>query len=115
MAVDEVSKYYEVPYSQTALDVKRVTAWQDDNSARTAMHLPAPNEFIAEDVSLVALAADRPASPQVALDTERQKIWFMPDAEFRVPQGVTYINFRSPEVGQNAPQAALVALYTALL
>ncbi len=53
--------------------------------------------------------------PQVVLEAGRQKIWFMPDAEFRVPRGLTYINFRSPEVGQSARQTALVALYTALL
>ena len=39
----------------------------------------------------------------------------MLDAEFRVPRGVTYINFRSPAVGVSATQAARVALYTALL
>ena len=39
----------------------------------------------------------------------------MPDDEFRVPRGMTYINFRSPEVGATAEQEARVALYTALL
>ncbi len=111
---DKVSKYYEVPYAQQPLDVKRV-AGPDADPAAGAFHLPAPNEFIAEDVSLVALPKSMPAVPQVALQTDRQKIWFMPDAEFRVPRGLTYINFRSPEVGETAGQTALVALYTALL
>ena len=55
---DRVSKYYEVPYSQQPLDLKRVASAADDPGA-PALHLPAPNEFIAEDVSLVAL----PESP----------------------------------------------------
>lgn len=114
VAGDRVSKYYEVPYAQESLDLKRVAIAADDAGA-AALHLPAPNQFIAEDVSLVALPETLPATPQVALEVERQKIWFMPDAEFRVPRGFTYINFRSPEVGQTAAQTALVALYTALL
>jgi insulysin len=111
---DKVSKYYEVPYAQQPLDVKRIVG-PDADPAAGAFHLPAPNEFIAEDVALVTLPESMPAVPQVALETDRQKIWFMPDAEFRVPRGLTYINFRSPLVGQTAGQTALVALYTALL
>ncbi len=109
-----VSKYYGVPYAQQGLDVQRVASPATDPGA-AALHLPAPNEFIAEDVSLVALPANPPAIPQVALEAARQKIWFMPDTEFRVPKGNTYINFRSPEVGQSPEQMALVSLYTALL
>ena len=111
---DRVSKFYEVPYTQQPLDVKRVASPADEPAAE-ALHLPAPNEFIAEDVSLVALPKSMPAVPQVALEADRQKIWFMPDDEFRIPRGITYINIRSPEVGQSAEQTALVALYTALL
>ena len=114
VSVDKVSKYYQVPYAQQPLDLQRVTVPADDPGV-LAMHLPAPNEFIAEDVSLVTLPENPPAVPQVALASERQKIWFMPDTEFRVPRGITYINFRSPDVVQTAEQAALVSLYTELL
>jgi len=111
---DKISNHYQVSYAQQALDVKRITGSSDDPAVQ-AMHLPAPNEFIAEDVSLVDLPQSMPAIPQIALTADRQKIWFMPDNEFRVPRGMTYINFRSPEVGSSAEQTAQVALYTALL
>ncbi|CAA0111287.1 Protease 3 [Halioglobus japonicus] len=111
---DRVSHYYKVPYSKQPLDIKRVTD-SGDESIGKALHLPAPNEFIAEDVSLVELPQLIPETPQVALETARQKIWYMPDDEFRVPRGVAYINFRSPEVGSRALQTVQVALYTALL
>ncbi len=109
---DKVSNYYQVPYARAPLAVPALAG--DDPAAR-AMHLPAPNEFIAEDVSLVALPETLPAIPRVALESGRQKIWYMPDAEFRVPRGVTYLNFRSPEVGESAEQTARAALYVALL
>lgn len=111
---DLVSQYYQVPYSKQPLDLDRVASVEDASIEKT-LHLPAPNEFIAEDVSLIELPQVIPAMPQVALETARQKIWYMPDDEFRVPRGVAYINFRSPQVGSSAVQAVQVALYTALL
>jgi insulysin len=114
VAGDQVSKYYQVPYSREALDVKRLAS-ANEGAGVEALHLPAPNGFIAEDVSLVTLPGKRQAVPEVLLEAERQTIWFMPDDEFRIPRGITYINFRSPEVGVSAEQTALVALYTALL
>jgi secreted Zn-dependent insulinase-like peptidase len=108
------SRFYEVPYSREPLDVTSVAS-QGGDAGLAAMHLPTANEFIAEDVSLVALPDPTPAVPEVLLESGRQTIWFMPDDEFRVPRGVTYINFRSPTVGESALQSARAALYTALL
>ncbi len=111
---DEVSPYYEVPYSRQTLSAGELAAWlQPVQAAR--FHLPEPNEFIAQDVALVPLARDHPTLPAVALQSERQKIWFLQDDEFRLPKGATYINFRSPEVGQSAMQTASAVLYTAVL
>ena len=80
-----------------------------------SLHLPAANEFIAEDVSLVKVTADNPDAPAIALQLERQTVWFRQDDEFRIPKGATYVNFRSPEVGQSAEQTAAAVLYTAML
>jgi secreted Zn-dependent insulinase-like peptidase len=114
VAGEQLSKYYQVPYSQQALDLKRVAAKAGDAGA-AALHLPAPNEFIAKNVALVDLPEPMPAVPHVVLETGRQKIWFMSDDEFRVPKGALYLNFRSPEVGQTALQTARAELYVALL
>ncbi|MCB1706837.1 MAG: insulinase family protein [Halioglobus sp.] len=111
---EQLSGHYQVPYSRRPLDIAQFTGSDEQAIART-MHLPAPNEFIAEDVSLVELPPAVPATPQVALESGRQTIWFMPDDEFRVPKGATYINFRSPEVSGSAEQTVQVALYAALL
>lgn len=110
---DQVSSYYQVPYSQQALDIDRLIA-SDDDTARHELHLPTANEFIAENVSLVTMPASMPEVPQLALQSARQKIWYMQDDQFRVPRGFTYINFRAPEPAQ-ARQAALGTLYAALL
>ncbi len=111
---DRVSGFYQVPYSRQTVAGTRLAAWSG-RAGEGALHLPAPNPFIAEDVSLVQITGDNPPTPAVALRLERQTIWFRQADEFRLPKGATYVNFRSPDVGQNAEQNAAALLYTALL
>jgi secreted Zn-dependent insulinase-like peptidase len=103
---DRVSDKYQVPYSVQTLSAAQLAGWSSDRDAG-ALHLPAPNEFIAEDVALVSIARDNPAVPEIALQLDRQTVWFRQDNEFRVPKGATYINFRSPEIGRTSmPRAS---------
>lgn len=111
---DRASQYYQTPYSLQEVRGKSLAAWQGGVAAGV-LALPAPNEFIADDVSLVAIASDNPAVPELVLEQSRKQIWFAQDEEFRLPKGATYINFRSPAVGQSAQQTAAAVLYTALL
>jgi secreted Zn-dependent insulinase-like peptidase len=113
---DRVSRFYQVPYSRETLGAEQVAAWQAEaDSPGEDLHLPEPNEFIAANVALVDIDQDHPDAPTVALEMNRQKIWFLQDKEYRVPKGATYINFRSPEVGQTVEQTASAVLYAALL
>ncbi|MEH6584374.1 MAG: insulinase family protein [Halioglobus sp.] len=111
---DRKSNYYQVPYSRAVLNTEQLTHWQSEVGA-DKLSLPVPNEFIADNVSLKEIAKDNPAVPAVVFEGERQKIWFVQDDKFRIPKGATYINFRSPAVGQSAEQTAAAVLYTALL
>ncbi|MEP5567052.1 MAG: insulinase family protein [Halioglobus sp.] len=111
---DRESVHYRVPYSVRQPDQQALAAWEVEQ-AMDALHLPAPNEFIAEDVSLVKIERNNPAAPELVLNENRKQIWFAQDEEFRLPRGATYINFRSPLVGQTAEQTASAVLYTALL
>lgn len=111
---DTVSSYYEVPYSTKTLDSEALRSWVNSDSV-AALSLPAPNDFIAENVALKTIAENNPGLPEVVFEDNRQKVWFQQDDEFRIPKGATYINFRSSAVGQTADQTAALALYTALL
>lgn len=111
---DRVSTHYGVPYSVTQVGGEQLASWRGD-APNGALALPAPNEFIAEDVSLVKISSDNPDHPALVIDRPRQRIWFMQDETFRIPKGATYINFRSPYVSQSPEQAASAVLYTALL
>ena len=85
VATDRVSQHYQVPYAREPLDTAPLALAGDDAGAR-ALQLPAPNDFIAQDLSLVALEQPLQAVPQVQMERERQTLWYMPDEEFRVPK-----------------------------
>ena len=111
---DRESVHYGVPYSVRQPSAQQLVVWQS-GKVTNAFHLPTPNQFIAEDVSLVNIEKDNPSAPALVLDEERKQIWYAQDEQFRLPRGATYINFRSPLVGQSAQQNASAMLYTALL
>jgi secreted Zn-dependent insulinase-like peptidase len=111
---DERSEHYEVPFGARALDEEALAAWQLAERP-VALHLPAPNPFIAENVALLPLAGDNPDLPEVRHESERQRIWYRQAEDFRVPRGALYVNFRSPAVGEAVEQSAAAVLYTQLL
>ena len=111
---DRFSVHYQAPYSRQKVSAELLGSWLGSGSA-DLFFLPPANDFIAQDVSLKVISRDNPSTPTVVLERDRQKLWFMQDAEFLVPKGATYINFRSPHVGQSAHQSAAAALYTAVL
>ncbi len=111
--VDRVSPFYAVPYSAGPVTPELLQRWTAP-VPDAGLALPPPNEFIAEDTSLVS-ATVVAGAPAKVLEETRQAVWFGQDTEFGIPRGALYINFRSPEVGEGATQAAAAVLYTALL
>ncbi|TXS91407.1 peptidase M16 [Parahaliea maris] len=111
---DRRSAHYEVPFATAHADSAARSSWHSPDS-EPELHLPAANEFIAEDVSLVDLEEPVSDVPERIRQEDRQTLWFVQDEEFRLPKGATYVNFRSPLVGQTAEQTATAVLYTALL
>ncbi len=111
---DRLSHNFDAPYSVDEMAGKVPASWQHPQDEQL-FHLPAPNEFIADDVSLVPLDPNNPPVPEKLYSSPRLAIWFAQDEEFRIPRGATYVNFRSPLVGQNPRESASALLYTALL
>ncbi len=114
VTTDRVSNYYQTPYAAKPLAENELAQWRSDQHS-DQLHLPAANDFIAENVALQAIDKDNPPVPRVVHESPRLKIWFRQADEFRVPKGATFINFRSPMVGQQVEQTAAAVLYTSLL
>ncbi|MHA7816259.1 MAG: insulinase family protein [Pseudohaliea sp.] len=109
---DRESPFYEVPYG---VEQGPALAARWAPAAADSLQLPAPNAFIAEDLSLVPLAADNPETPTIVHDAPRTRIWFRQAEAFRVPRGAMYVNFRSPRAVGSARDVAAALLYTNLL
>ncbi|QFU77913.1 peptidase M16 [Halioglobus maricola] len=114
VSTDRVSEHYGAPYSIAQVREAQLAVWQGD-AGELPLALPAANEFIVDDVALVSVDKASAGNPKLVLNEPRKRIWFAQDDEYRIPKGAMYVNFRSPEVGQNAEQAAMAALYTSLL
>ncbi|NND68535.1 MAG: peptidase M16 [Halioglobus sp.] len=111
---DLESPFYGVSYSVETFDTASLAVDAAD-PALAALHLPGPNEFIADDLSLVELEQDAPAVPVLAHESVGQKIWYRQDDEFRLPKGVIQIGFRAPGVNDSVASSAKAALYASLL
>jgi secreted Zn-dependent insulinase-like peptidase len=114
--VDRESEYYHTPYSVQTIDPS-ATAWgtvtSDDIDPR--LHLPAQNEFVAENVSVLPLSEDAPEVPRLVYESDRMRIWQRQDTRFRMPRGALYTNFRTGFVNATAADAAASELYVDLL
>ena len=112
--VDRESEFYGTPYSVRTLDLAD-TGWGEIKTVDARLHLPAPNEFIADSVELLP-APDQPSvTPSLLVDDPRLRIWHRQDASFQVPRGNLLASFLTSEVNSSAEQAAASELYVALL
>ncbi len=111
---DRLSKHYQVPYSRQPVSPEQLARWSAPVSG-VSLALPEPNSFIATDLNLRDLSGDDAGAPEQVLTDDRQVVWFRQARDFRVPRGATYINFKTPAVGQSPAQTAAAMLYVALM
>ena len=113
---DKESFFYGTPYSVEPIDLAAVN-WGDVSLASVdkRLHLPAPNQFVAENVEMLPLAEDNPEAPRLVVDDPRMRIWQRQDTAFRVPRGALFASFRTAHVNGTAAEAAASELYVELL
>ncbi len=114
LPVDRQSEFYMTPYSVRTLDLVQ-ESWDDVASVDKRLALPAPNEFIAENVALLPAPEVAADVPELVVDDVRLRIWYRQDTRFKVPRGNLLVNFLTAEVNGTARQAAATELYSALL
>ena len=113
--VDRNSEFYDTPYSVRSLASDEGMAWRNPGSIDERLHLPAANEFVAENVELVEIAENNPVVPALVASEVGLRVWSRQDDTFAVPKGAMYANFRSALVGDTVANSAAARLYVALL
>ncbi|MEE4190583.1 MAG: insulinase family protein, partial [Halieaceae bacterium] len=114
LPVDRASEFYGTPYSVRTLDLA-ATGWDNIQTVDARLHLPAANEFIADNVELLPASDEGGETPALVVDDPRLRVWFLQDTIYQVPRGNLLANFLTAEVNGTVEQAAASELYVALL
>ncbi len=103
---DQMETYFQVPYQlATRIDI-------DPQTSKAGLHLPEPNPFIPEALSLTVQSTDLPSLAVSAPGTE---LWLAPDAEFGVPRANQTFFLGVPGGLSSARDLALAQLYAQLV
>lgn len=99
IATDRRSTYYDTPYSVQTPSAAELQDWRQAG-LNPAIHLPAPNMFIAADLSLKTPPATGAANkPELLQDNPGLHLWFLQDSVFQLPKASITIDIRSPQAG----------------
>lgn len=69
------------------------------------LHFPVPNPFIPTDFSLIQ--PTEKAAPELILDEDIVKMWYLVDVSFNVPKAVMYLSIESPRCSASPEDAVL--------
>lgn len=104
-------------YSAPGIESDQVTPWFDTawheqppnqtGQALSGLSLPAPNPFIANDLSLLD---DQDERPSTLIDTPSFTAWHMQDAQFNTPKVEWRLSLQHPSTSYSAEEAVLTRL-----
>ncbi|MCW4150217.1 insulinase family protein [Halomonas sp. 18H] len=104
-------------YSAPDIESDKVTPWFDtawreqtpseSGQALSGLTLPAPNPFIANDLSLLEGQDERPTT---LIDTPSFTAWHMQDAQFNTPKVEWRLSLQHPSTSYSAEEAVLTRL-----
>ncbi len=107
LETDKAETYYGTDYS---LAVDEALAGElAEVEVPEGLHLPLPNRFVPDDVTLV------PEQPVRIQQDEGVTLWYAQDTEFRRPKVALHLHILSPQAYASEKAAALTGLYAAML
>jgi secreted Zn-dependent insulinase-like peptidase len=109
---DNQEKWFGAPFHSETLSAQKVKEWQSPTLAE-GLHVPSPNPFIAQDVSL--LEKGNQPLPELISQQAGLDVWHMQDLEFTAPQSSVYVNLRSPLPQISPSNQVLIDAWVSLL
>ena len=110
---DKVEPWYGTAYSLEKITGSAIQGWMA-SSADENMHLPAPNKFIATDLSLKTVQ-ETVKFPVLLSRSTYSALWYKPDTLFATPKAYVKIDFNCPYAGSSPEAQILVNIFTQLL
>ncbi|OLY84962.1 Insulin-degrading enzyme [Smittium mucronatum] len=110
-------EFYKVEYE--VQDLPKTLLDDMDNSIDSLpkdiiqhLHLPFPNKFIPEDLSLKTIVSPNPLlEPLLLTKNDQLELWFKKDDRFNLPRGVICLNIVAPETYSSPLSALLCRLF----
>ncbi len=109
---DRLDPWFSTPYSLEPLDPKLQQQWAQ-GAIDSALRIPAPNPFLADDLSLRPVI-DTPI-PEVIKSSPGYRLWFKQDQQFQTPKADFFVTFRSPLANDTPRHHVLTQLYLKLV
>lgn len=113
LTTDKVQPEYNTPYAMSKISAEDMSRYQAPKSIN-AFSLPAPNPFIATNLTMKKIESDA-NNPAVVFEKSGFTLWHKQDTEFRIPKASVNVQIYSDQAGQNALARAQNYLYSALL
>jgi insulysin len=117
LKTDRSSTFYRTPYSLKTLAAPQLQTWSNA-PLNDAIRLPAPNIFVADDLSIKPLPAPTSQAvtkPQLLHDRDGLHLWFLQDSIFRLPKASITIDIHSPLAGDSAQHTVASELLVRVL
>ena len=132
-SLEKLPEEWMAKWSATTTGSSKKTKTDDDDDGATLLHLPAANEFVPSDFSLLPASPSPETTtttttttatttrsttttpPTVVHSTDLTTLWFRPEPSFKIPKAVVYINLRCPESYVSPRAAVLTQLYSKLV
>ncbi|KAL2602981.1 hypothetical protein R1flu_022426 [Riccia fluitans] len=103
----EVEPWYGTQYNCEKIESSLLSKWKS-SEVDPRLHLPAPNEFIPRDFSILNDADSSLNVPCVLKNSKMSRLWYKPDTKFLTPKAQLELLFICP-VAYTSPEAVLLA------
>ncbi|MCP4755169.1 MAG: hypothetical protein GY866_30195, partial [Proteobacteria bacterium] len=113
VSADRTDKWYKTRYGVERIPVRTISTWEHP-SVNPNLHLPAPNPFIPDGISLKPLRK-KELFPILLKKADGIRIWHKQDDRFKVPKGNLRIRLAAPLAYSTVEKAAMTNLFTLLL
>ncbi|XP_071947721.1 insulin-degrading enzyme-like [Antedon mediterranea] len=111
---ENVEKWYGTEYNVKKVPADVIQKWQNAGF-NPKFSLPARNDFIPTDFSIVPNEEGSPAFPTLIKDTPMSKVWHKQDDTFLLPKACYFIDITSPLSYLDPLHTNLTRLFTVLV
>ena len=112
LPTDRQSRWFQAPYSVSAVPAATVTRWRRDGSS-AGLALPVPNEFVPEDLALKAM--ELTPQPHLIVDRPGLALWHHPDQSFGAPRSSLFVALQTDRGRESARSAAMTRLLVSMV